>query len=170
MRKFNTKRLVQISLLIALEIVLSRFLSIPTPIVKIGFAFLPLAMIGMLYGPVYGGIAGAIADIIGATLFPFGPFFPGFTLTAILTGATYGLFLHDRPKTLARIVCCACAITVFWHLGLNTLWVHMMYGKAILAILPARLLQNAVLLPVQIAGIYLLATKPVMERILKVSA
>lgn len=171
MNKFNTKRLVQTALLIALEIILSRFLSITTPIVKIGFAFLPLALISMLYGPVYGGIAAAVADILGAALFPpIGGFFPGFTLTAFLTGAVYGLFLHDRPKTLARVSCCALAITLFLHLGLNTVWVWMMTGKAIFAILPARLIQNAVLLPVQIAGVYLIARKSVTEKLLKASA
>lgn len=159
--------MVQTALLIALEIILSRFCSITTPIVRIGFAFLPLALIGMLHGPVYAGLAGAIADILGATFFPpIGGFFPGFTLTAFLTGIIYGLFLYKRPKTLPRIICCVLVITLTMHLGLNTLWVWMMTGKAIMLILPARLIQNAILFPIQIACVYLVARKPIVEKLM----
>ncbi len=39
-----------------------------------------------------------LADLIGATLFPAGPFFAGFTLSAFLTGLIYGLILYKREK------------------------------------------------------------------------
>ena len=37
-KKFDVKKLIQISLLIAIEVILTRFCSINTPIVKIGRA------------------------------------------------------------------------------------------------------------------------------------
>lgn len=166
MQKFNTRRLVQTALLIALEIILSRFFSIATPIVKIGFAFLPLALIAILYGPVYAGIAAALADFLGAVLFPIGAFFPGFTLTAFLTGVTYGLFLYKRPQTLPRIICCMLVITLFLHLGLNTFWVWMISGKAIMIILPTRLVQSAIMLPIQVAGVYLAGRRIITEKLM----
>ena len=90
---FNTKTLTLMGLLIALEIVLSRFLSINAWNIRIGFSFVPIAAAGMLLGPIPAGIVAAAADILGATLFPSGPFFPGFTLTAFLTGTLLGVFL-----------------------------------------------------------------------------
>ncbi|MGM9532761.1 folate family ECF transporter S component, partial [Intestinibacter sp.] len=94
MKNNNVKKLVEISLLIALEIILTRFCSINTPIVRIGFGFLPIATIAMMYGPLSAGIAYAIGDILGMMIFPSSSFFPGFTLTAFLTGVAYGLVLY----------------------------------------------------------------------------
>ena len=64
-QKSNTKRLVVLAFLIALEIILTRFCSIQTPIVRIGFGFLPVAMMGILYGPIWAGIGYAIGDLLG---------------------------------------------------------------------------------------------------------
>lgn len=143
--------LTRISLLIATEIVLSRFLSISTPIAKIGFAFIPLSVIGMLYGPLYGGIAGALCDFIGAILFPIGAYFPGYTLTAFLSGATYGLFLQkDGAKSIARITAACLIINLVYHLGINTYWTTLFTGKGYLALLPTRIFSNVVLIPMEI--------------------
>ena len=159
MKKTNIKRLVTISLLIALSVVLSRFLSITTPIAKIGFAFLPIAFAGIWFGPVYGGLTAMVADIIGATLFPSGAFFPGFTLTAFLTGAVYGLLLYKKELKLPRICVAVLIITLFLHLGLNSVWLWMITGRAIMVMLPTRLLNNAVLFPVQVISIYALSKR-----------
>jgi len=96
MKKVKLKDIAIIALLIAMEVILTRFLSIQTPVVRIGFGFLPIVIVAMLYGPVYAGAAAAMADLLGAMLFPIGPYFPGFTFTAFLIGAVYGLFLYKR--------------------------------------------------------------------------
>ena len=86
MKKVNPRTIAQLAILVALEVVLSRFLSINLWSNKIGFAFVPIAVTAMLYGPVTTGVTAAVADLIGALLFPSGAFFPGFTLTAFLNG------------------------------------------------------------------------------------
>ena len=50
-----------IALLTALEIVLSRFLSISMWNTKIGFSFLPIAVAAILFGPLAAGTVGALA-------------------------------------------------------------------------------------------------------------
>ena len=100
MRSEKVRKITTIALLIAVEILLSRFLSIATPIVKIGFSFLPIAMIAMRYGPLAAGAGYAAADFIGAVLFPIGAYFPGFTATCFLCGIAYGMILHRPGKTL----------------------------------------------------------------------
>ena len=159
MKTINLRRLVTISLLIAISVVLSRFLSITTPITKIGFAFLPIAFAGIWFGAIYGGLTAAIADIIGATLFPNGAFFPGFTLTAFLTGVIYGLILHKKPLHLSRISLAVLIITLVLHLGLNSVWLWMITGRALMIILPTRILNNAVLFPIQVISIYMLSKR-----------
>lgn len=155
----NVRRMVNIALLIALQIVLSRFLSINTPFIRIGFSFIPLAAIGMLYGPLWGAAGAVIADLIGATLFPSGPFFPGFTLTAFLTGLTYGIFLHRKEVKLVHIIAAVVIIQVLYHMGLNSLWVYMMTGKAAVAIQATRMINALVMIPVQVITIMLMEKK-----------
>ena len=58
--------LAQVAVLLAMEVMLSRFFSIATPVTKFSFAFVPLAICGALFGPVYGGIMGGLADLLGA--------------------------------------------------------------------------------------------------------
>lgn len=156
MPKINSKALVQVSLLIALEIVLSRFLSISTPIMRIGFGFVPVAVCAMLYGPVLAGVAGGLADFIGAILFPIGPYFPGFTLSAALTGVVYGIFLYRRENKWKYLVAAVCINCLVISLGLSSFWIHVLYGTPLDKLLPVRALQNSIMIPIQITVLRLL--------------
>ena len=89
--KISAKSVSMIGIMVAMEVILARF-SIHTWNLKIGFTFLPIAVAAILYGPVAGGFVGAIGDVVSAVLFPVGAYFPGFTLTAYLTGAVFGFF------------------------------------------------------------------------------
>ena len=92
MKSYSKLKLVCLSaMLIAVEVVLNRFLSINTMGLKIGFSFVPIVIAAMLFGGVRAGIIYALADLIGALLFPIGPYFPGFTVSAFLMGLIYGL-------------------------------------------------------------------------------
>ena len=166
--KFDVKKLIQISLLIAIEVILTRFCSIQTPIVRIGFGFLPIAIIGMMYGPLSAGIAYAIGDLLGMALFPSGSFFPGFTLTAFLTGATYGLFLYNKPKTWPRIIGSVLTVCLVLNLGLDTYWLSILMGKGYLALLPTRIIKAALMIPVQTLIIGII-WKKVVIRFVKIS-
>lgn len=148
--------LVNIALLIALEIILTRFLSINTPIVRIGFSFLPVAVTAILYGPFPAAIGAVIADLIGANLFPSGPFFPGFTLNAALTGIIFGLFLHRKEIKIRHIVGASLTITLVITLGLTPLWLNIMYGKAFIPLVISRITQALLLFPIHILTIYVI--------------
>lgn len=93
-KKFDTTQLVTLALLIAMEIILTRMLSIQTATIRLSLGFIPIAVIGMMYGPIWGGISAAIADLIGVFLFPVaGPPFLGFTLTAFFNRCCIWTFL-----------------------------------------------------------------------------
>ena len=82
------KQTILAGLLLATTIVLSRFLSIKTPIVVISFSFIPIMLSGMLLGPWWAMIICGLSDLIGALLFPFGAYFVGYTITSTIAGLT----------------------------------------------------------------------------------
>lgn len=166
--KFDVKKLIQISLLIAIEVILTRFCSIQTPIVRIGFGFLPIAMIAMMYGPLSAGISYVVGDILGMLLFPSGAYFPGFTLTAFLTGLTYGVFLYNKPATWSRIIVAVMTICLIINLGLDTYWLSIIMGKGYLALLPTRIIKTVIMIPVQTLIIGII-WKKVVVKIMKIS-
>lgn len=151
MRRINTRDLVVIAFFIAIQIILTRFCSIQTPIVRLDFNFLALYMCAALYGPLWGGVAGAIADFIGVSLFSaMGGWFPGLTLSMFLVGVVYGLFFYEKQMNYFRITCAVLIVMGFISLVLDTTWLVMLTGKAFIALLPLRLLKCVVMTPVQI--------------------
>lgn len=155
MKSINTKKLTIMALLIATEVVLGR-LGIMTPIVSINFSFVPLVVNAILFGPVAAAISSGLADIIGSMMMPqgLGTYFPGYTISAILTGFSYGLILHRKPKNLGRIIVACLFTSIVISLGLSTYWVYVMTGKGYLAILVTRTIQIALLIPIKIFVIY----------------
>ena len=151
-----THRIVLMAMLAATQIVLSRWLSINLWNLKIGFAFVPIAMAGMLLGPVGAGLTGAVADIIGATLFPSGAFFPGFTLTAFITAFGYGFFLQKK-QSMTNILAAVLFSEIVGTICLNTLWISILYGTPFIAVMIPRLGQAVGMGIVEVLVIRLLA-------------
>jgi len=156
MKRFNTKTLVLMSLLVAIQVVLSRFFSINAWNLKIGFAFAPVALSGILLGVVPTAIVAVVADVLGALLFPSGMFFPGFTLTALLHGTLYGLLLHKTQHPV-RIGLAVVVDQLVLGLMLNTLWISILYGSPYWGVLLTRILQCAIMIPVEFVVITMLA-------------
>ena len=95
----SVQKLVVLGVLIAMEVVLSRFVSISTWNMKIGFAFIPVAAAAILLGPVEAAVCGGMADFLGATLFPIGAYFPGLCNTyfiSVLYGSEFKVLLATR--------------------------------------------------------------------------
>ena len=139
------------AILIAIEIVLNRFLSINTLGLKIGFSFVPIVIAAILFGPVKAGVIYGISDLLGAILFPIGPYFPGFTVCAFLMGMVYGVFLYKKEKVGFFKNILPPVIINYIVLGLlvNTLWVSILYGsKTYWGWFIYRLPEYAVLVPV----------------------
>ncbi len=153
----KTRVLVLIGLLIALDVILARFLSIQLPNVRIGFGFLPVAFSAILFGPIIGGISAALGDFIGMMIFPVGgAYFPGLTFSQFLTGIVYGLLLYNKTKTVSRITISVLIVTLIINLGLNTFWLSIIRNNPFLVILLERLLKEFVMFPIQIFLIHYL--------------
>lgn len=121
-RKISVLVITTIGVLIALDIVLSRLVSIQTPITRITVNFIARAVCGFIFGPIWSMLSAGIADALGAFLLSPYPFFIGYTITAVFLGAMYGVFLHKKI-TIPRILLVTLVNTVVGTLLLNTLWV-----------------------------------------------
>lgn len=154
-----TSRLVIIAFLIALEIILTRFCSINTPILRIGFGFLPVAIMGIKFGPWWAAIGYATGDILGMLIFPSGAYFPGFTLTAFLTGLVFGFFLYGKEVTWLRVLPASIIVVLGLNLFLDTFWLYILMGDGFIALVPARIIKCAVMLPLQLILIPLVWNK-----------
>lgn len=170
--------LVLTALFIAMNITLDLLkLRIDLPGMRIGVGFLTNASIGMLYGPVVCMMMGFCTDILGFLMNPGtggGGYFPGYTLTAMVAGVIWGLFLY-RPdgapdsKTLAgrlsfplRTLAARILITLICNVFLNTLWLSL-GNNAFVPMLISRLPTQLAYLPVQY--LLLLVVLPFVRRL-----
>lgn len=154
-KQITTQKLVITALMVAMYVVLNRFFSISTWDVKIGFSFLPVIIGAILLGPIYGGAIGAMGDFIGAILFPFGPYFPGYTATAFLMGWWYGKVLH-KEQDWKRILLAVVPAEIVCSLLLNTLWTALVYGSSYIGLFSTRVLQFALMSLVKVVTIALI--------------
>ena len=146
--KFSTQTLVVTAFMIALSVVLSKLLSINISFLRIGFGFLPIAILAILYGPIIAAIGYGIADIIGALILPTGTFFPGFTLSAVLTGLIFGFCLYKKEVTFVRALIASAIVCLGVNLLLNTFWLTFILGKGFTVLLASRAIKELVAIPI----------------------
>lgn len=151
----HTLKLTTAALFLAVSVILS-FISIPlTNVIEIRFNQIAIASAGIVLGPVFGTIIGAAADILGYFVKPTGAFFPGFTISYALTGFLFG-FLLRKNKSVRNVVIAQVIVTVFIGLGLNTLWLSILYGTPFKALFIMRLPKECIMLPINIVALSLL--------------
>lgn len=139
---------------IAISMVIEAF-TIQLPYAKINFAFLAIAVIGMLFGPSVGLLAGGACDIVGYLVHPEGAFMPIYILVAMLQGMLYGMLLYQRNQALCekklqlciRIVIARLLDVAIINLVLNTtLNYHygFIHADTLQAAMVARIVKNLV--------------------------
>ena len=153
----NTRLLVLLALFVALDIVLTRVFAITTPMLRVSFGFLPIALSGIMFGPIAAGLAALVSDLLGATLFGITPH-PGITLTSTLVGVTFGLFLHKNGESLIRIVL-ACVVNIgVLSMFVQPIWLAQLTGSPYWGLVLTRLPALAILFIVQILTIKIVWT------------
>ena len=165
----KSRRILLCALFISSCIVLERILSIRTSIITIGFAFVPIMLGAIILGPKYSTFIATISDIIGALLFPTGSYFFGFTITAFLTGLTYGIILHKKEfkmdkNFIIRLIISTIIATGVYNGILNTIWILMITKGASNIIIPLRIIKQLIMAPITVITISMLC-KIMEERI-----
>lgn len=153
----QVRNVVFCGLMCALAIVLNSVATIRLgPFIKIGFSGMPNRVVDMLFGPAVGAAFGVVLDFLKYFSNPDGPFFPGFAISAMAGGIIYGYAFYNHRITLLRVAAANLLVKLFVNVGLNTFWLHMLYNKGILAIVPARIVSNLIQLPVDTLLYFLL--------------
>ena len=113
----NVRALCACGILAALYVALYAVKLPLSPNLRITFTFIPLAVAGWLFGAIPATLVGLVGDLIGCFLFPMGAYFPGFTLSAMLTGFIFGIFLYETnigsSKSVVLIVIAKLFISIF---------------------------------------------------------
>ena len=91
----KVRSLVVTAMFVAISMVIESF-SIDIVFAKLNFAFLAIAVIGMLFGPCMGLVAGFACDIVGYLVHPDGAFLPMYVLVGGLQGLIYGACLYYK--------------------------------------------------------------------------
>lgn len=156
-KKANIQRLVLCGMLIALDVVLTRFASVNLWDRRIGFSFVAVALAGYWYGPWFAALVHGISDFLGAILFPTGAYFPGFTLTAAVIGFVFGLCFYRNIKWW-RLGIGVIGAALVGTVGLNTLWIALTNHAPYLAILPGRLIQAGMMVVAELLTLPLIFT------------
>ena len=155
----QVRTLTTAAMFMAVSVVLGYFTIEAGPYLKIGFGSVVNQFVYFLFGPVVGGFYGGVLDLVKYVVKPTGAFFPGFTFNAILAGIIYGTFLYQRPLTFKRTLAVHFIVIMVCNVFLNTLFLSMMSGKGILALIPMRLVKNMIMWPIDTALFYLIAKK-----------
>ena len=125
-------------------------------------------------GPQYSTVIALLGDLLGAILFPFGPYFPGFTVSAAISGFVYGIFLNKSKREmtnrqfLIRLALSSFLVLIVVNVFITSVWIHLLYGKAYVAIMASRVVTQIVMFPIQIGTIYALEKflRPFMSKYL----
>ena len=156
----NVRVLTTTSMMIAIAIILG-FFKIPiTNVIEIRFSQIPIAMESALFGPILGAIVGALADIGGYIVKPTGPYFPGFTISGLVSGLIFALVLYKKEISLKRVLLAEILYTLIVGLGFNTLWLSILYGNTFWAFLMMRLAKELIMIPINTA-LMMVILKPV---------
>lgn len=139
----------------------------PTGALRIQVTFIVSALSGLVLGPLVSCVRGVGSDIIGFLIFPQGPFFPGYTLSAALGAMIYSLFFWKRRITSSTILAAKLTVNIFVNAMLGSVWSVICYGtKAYSVYFGFALVKNLVLLPIEVLIVTLTfrAMMPVLTR------
>lgn len=167
MKKLTTKQLLLATLFATLSLIFTRFFAtylvvLGSNTVRISAGSIPLFLAGLLLGPVAGGLAGIGADLMGMLFFPAGPYFPGFTVTAFLSGVLPALLKKPLGGSMSwkNIFAILFVTELVCSVLLNTLWLTILYGTPYAALLLPRAMVTAGML-----CLYTLIVTPLYRRL-----
>lgn len=118
-------------------------------------SFVPYSIIAMLFGPYVAIISGAVSDILGFFAFSAGyPFFPGYTLSAILAFLIYSLFFYRTKITILKIFLAKFLVNMLINVVLGSLWMSFISSTTFIVLFIDGLLKNIIVLPFEVALLY----------------
>lgn len=167
MRKFQTKTLTSCALLIAIEVILARFvLPMPKETVRLSIEAVPIFIAGMLFGPVAGGLVGLAGDFIGCLFSSYG-FNPIFCVPPILYGVIGGFFnpVYGEKCKIWHFFVGYLPPVLFGSVIYQSLAMDYVYGTGFYLELASRGIRYAIILVIDVLVTYVLCRANFLERL-----
>lgn len=148
----NVRMLTLAGIITAASIVLESFpIYLLGTSLKIYFSFLVISLGCYVYGPAVGILVGFANDTLGFLISNFGePYFPGYLITAMLSGLIYGTLLYRQRITVLRLVVVRLIINYGSNVLLGSVWKAMLYGKGYYYYFTTGLIKNTTMLPIEV--------------------
>lgn len=173
---WNTTTVVFLGVMVAVQIVLTRFLGLDLGPFRISFGSVVTILSGLWFGPIGGALVGLVSDLIGCVIKGYAPN-PFITVAAICWGLIPGLarpilFNVKNNKVMRSVVMCVTILITgaVCSLVLTTAGLVLMMGYNFYAIMPGRLFQFVGLIPCYCILTILLYYSPLtstIQRIIK---
>ena len=164
----NVRMLTLAGIITAASIVLESFpIYLLGTSLKIYFSFLVISLGCYVYGPAVGILVGFANDTLGFLISSFGePYFPGYLITAMLSGLIYGTLLYRQRITVLRLVVVRLVINYGSNVLLGSVWKAMLYGKGYYYYFTTGLVKNTTMLPIEVLLMVLMfqLTLPALAR------
>ncbi|MBR6951237.1 MAG: folate family ECF transporter S component [Oscillospiraceae bacterium] len=110
---FAPKRICAMAMLIALQIVLARFLGWQiSEGLRISFESIPVLVAGMWLGPVAGLIVGVVSDFLGTVISGYGFYFVPLAITPIVNGVLPPLIFRYVLKDNVNVTKCVIVLVI----------------------------------------------------------
>ena len=151
----RTRVLAICAMLIATNVILGYFSLNLTSYLRIGFGFITTPVAATLFGPIFGGIVALLSDIVSYILKPTGGFLFTYTLNTGIAGIIYGTMLYNKKPTFLRVFVTKLIVIVFVNIILNSIALAPTVGSGLIGIMPARIVKNFLLLPIQTIIVYI---------------
>ena len=166
---WNVKTLVFMALLVAMHLVLTRVLVVELGAYRISVGSVCTILAGLWLGPVAGGVCGFCADIIGCFMKGYAVN-PMITVAAVLWGVLPALLkplFANKGRTGKTVgICISVAVTGFFSsLVFTTAGLVLFLGYNFYAIMPGRLVQFVIMIPIYCVLTVLLYFSPVTSMV-----
>ena len=145
-------KIILTAILVALNVILERFLAYSVWNQTISFGFITVAFAAAFLGTPYAVAVAGLGDLVGSLLFPFGTYFVGFTATNCIYGLILAEFIYKKASVL-NITLAIVINKIVCTLILNTLWISILYRggvDAFFVLLVTRLPSAAIMAVVEI--------------------
>lgn len=171
---WNTKTLVFMALMIAIHLVLTRVFVIELGAYRISVGSVSTILAGLWFGPLAGGICGLAADILGCFMKGYA-INPLITIAAILWGVIPALFrpmFANKPRTqkLAFLSVSIVITAVLSSLVFTTAGLVLIMGYNFYAIIPGRLIQFCIMIPIYCVLTCILYVSPLTSMLTSMTA
>lgn len=145
-------------LLGALSIILGMLASIDFGPFKVTYAWIPNRIVDFAFGPVVGALYGGVMDVVKFIIKPSGTFNLAYTAMAVFAGIIFGAVLYKKPVSFMRIVFAQSLVKIFINAGMGTYLMAFERGKALMELLPVRLVKNVIMIPLDSIILFVVLT------------